>query len=259
MSQAYPVACLSKSPFVLTGYFAAGDGRMVPIVPTTCPGHLVNGGGPCSVRVVHYRGRKTGPQHPLAVARCRSHAVAFTLYPSGFAPYQRLPTVRMAPDGSALEPDSSSPHDPLDVSFNASLFEAALDASKGHAWARDSAASPTVIPDRWWSTQCRHLAMAACLLALSATTSEQSCATIAMLLSVELIVLRAPLGARGYRTLGGAIRRVLEQMRGGVRRALRLLYCGHVAALWGEPLHWNVERNAYERSPFLRPAVQDIE
>jgi len=185
--------------------------------------------------------------------------VAFTLYPSGFAPYQRLPTVRMAPDGSALEPDSSSPHDPLDVSFNASLFEAALDASKGHAWARDSAASPTVIPDRWWSTQCRHLAMAACLLALSATTSEQSCATIAMLLSVELIVLRAPLGARGYRTLGGAIRRVLEQMRGGVRRALRLLYCGHVAALWGEPLHWNVERNAYERSPFLRPAVQDIE
>ena len=229
---------------------------MVASVPKCCPRHLVDGRRPCSMRVVHIRTRKTGPPHPLAVARCATHGVAFTLYPAGYAPYQRQPTLGLAPDGSAVEPDSSSPHDPLDASFSTSLFEAALDASKGHAWARDSAASPGVIPDRWWSTQCRYLARAACLLALSATTSELTCTTIAMLLSVELIVLRPPLGAQGYRALGGAIRRVLEQIRGGARRALRLLYCGHVAGLWGEPLHWDAGRDAYERSPFLRPQVQ---
>jgi len=213
------------------------------------------------VRVVHFRPRKTGPEHPLAVARCAIHGAAFTLYPAGFAPYQRLPTMRLAPDGTTLEPDRSSPQDPLDASFHASLFEAALDARQGRAWARDSAALPSAntsrTPDRWWSTQCRYLSTAESLLALSATTCEQACTTIALLLSVESIELRTPVGKQGYRVLGDAICRVLAQIRGGARRALRLLYCGHVAGLWGEPLHWDVRRNAYERSPFLRPTAPD--
>lgn len=47
----------------------------------------------------HWRARKHGPGFPLAVARCRVHGRAFTLYPPAWVPYGRLAIAPAKLDG----------------------------------------------------------------------------------------------------------------------------------------------------------------
>jgi hypothetical protein len=64
------------------------------LVPAVMPPELrarVEGEEPACVLVVHrVRERKAGPQIPVIVAQCRTHRRAFTLYPLGHIPYERL-------------------------------------------------------------------------------------------------------------------------------------------------------------------------
>jgi hypothetical protein len=60
---------------------------------------------PCKICLHLLRERRTGPGHPVAVIRCRSHGRFFTIYPPGFVPYgrQKLPMRRaeVAPGSGA--------------------------------------------------------------------------------------------------------------------------------------------------------------
>jgi len=134
--------------------------------------------------------------------------------------------------------------------FAQTVFESALDAKEGRAWAREPDSYDDA-PEQWWPTQGRHLALTARLVGIARDLSEPVRSSIAAVLSVNHLQLREGSRAAGYRAVGQAICDVLEQMRGGARRALQLLICGSLAGLWGEPLYWDAQRQVIERSPFL--------
>ncbi len=133
------------------------------------------------------------------------------------------------------------------------VFAAALDAKAGKAWVR---ATMTEVPDAWWSTQGRHLRLAARLVGVAIDLPERIRLSIATLLSVGMLSLRDLCQAKGYRARGAGICSVLEQMKGhAFARAEQLLVCGHLTGQWGEPLHWDVRRRVLVRSPFCIPGT----
>ncbi|MCP3980169.1 MAG: hypothetical protein GY716_12760 [bacterium] len=180
----------------------------------------------------------------MAVVRCQTHDCRFTLYPSGFAPYRRQPVLRMGPDGEPTPGDSGRDE------FADTLFEAAIDARVGRAWARDTVDEDDP-PDRWWGTQGRHLALAARLVGIAKDLADSVRERIAAALQVGTLVLREHSAARGFRAIGAAVCDVFGRLRARSRRAEQLLLCGHLTEHWGEPWRWDATRRRMERSPFL--------
>lgn len=242
MSRSYPKRPPPSRPFIVTPYTADADGQLIAEMPARCP--LSEGAASterCRLVIDHLRQRKTGPRHPLAVVRCRTHGCGFTLYPAGFGPYLRQPVVQMAPDGQCAPAGQDE--------FAGTLFEAAVDAKQGRPWARTSETEDDP-PERWWGTQGRHLRFAARLVGVAHDLADAVRETIAAALSVSALVLREHSLARGYRAIGEAVCDVLGRFRGGPRRAWQLLVCGHLAGHWGSPWQWDAQRAVMERSPF---------
>lgn len=235
----------SPRPFIVTPYRCGPDGRLEPAVPGSCP-LGPDSPGACDLRFHHARPRKTGPPFPLMVYLCRRHELAFTLYPPGFAPYQRVAVQRLAPSGGAILSEAECPatDDRLRRDFEGTLFEAALEGATGSTWARDSEAGPV---SRWWSTQGRQLDRALVLVGAAPDEVESVREQIAVTLGVETLRLRE--SARrvseggGYRGKAEAIFDVLGALRRDATRALRLLSAAHLARLWGKPRAWLEERN----------------
>jgi hypothetical protein len=207
----------------------------------------------CDLRIDHTRHRKTGPEHPLTVLRCRTHDCAFTLYPPGYAPYRRQPVLQVAPDGRPIRGEG----DGKETDFDGTVFEAALDARRRRPWPRASGQGPRDgpcpdPPERWWGTQGRHLTLAARLVGVAHDLSDRVRSFIAAVVSVDTLQLREGACVTGYHHIGEAVCGVLARMKGGARRAWQLLICSHLIGHWGEPLYWDAERQVLERSP-LRP------
>jgi len=184
----------------------------------------------------------------LAVARCSVHGLGFTLYPLGYAPYRRQQVLKLAPDGTADRAGAGG----LREEFERTVFDAALDGAEGRPWARDS---DDEIPDRWWSTQGRHLRLAARLLGMIAP--ERLRDRIAAALSVSGLRQREGAVAKGFRAVSTAICGLLSKLRGApAARAYALLVCGHLAGHWGEPMRWDRAREDLIRSPFCAPGTR---
>jgi hypothetical protein len=188
--------------------------------------------------------------------RCHTHGKCFTLYPPGFGPYLRKPVLRLAPDGGVPLADERKDPDDLEA-FEDTLFEAALDACEGRAWARNS---DREIPERWWGTQGRHLGLALGLLGICAAFTDRLRETIADVLRVDLLVLHQEAtkqteGNLGYRERGKAISRVLRKLRRDRGTAFRLLFSGYAIGQWGLPLSWDPKRDILERLPFHLPGT----
>ncbi len=254
MPGSYPCRPRSNRPFIVTPYIAGPDGRLTAQIPSCCPAGCGSGEAGCRLWIERHRPRKTGPQHALTVLWCRTHRCAFTLYPPAYAPYRRQAVLRVAPDGEPIRGEG----DPQQTDFGGTVFEAALDAKRGRAWARESGKQS---PEQWWGTQGRHMRLAARLAGVARDLGERVRHAIATVLSVATLELIEGTRAAGYRGIGTAICAVLGRLRGGARRARQLLLCGHLSGNWGEPLHWDAQRRFLERSPFpaagteaLRPA-----
>ena len=72
------------------------------VLPSSCLGH--SDGRACDVRRHSTRARKCGPEQELTVLRCRTHGVAFTVYPVGWTPYDRAPLVAAASQETVFTP-----------------------------------------------------------------------------------------------------------------------------------------------------------
>jgi len=250
MSQSYPEPSCQSRPFICTPYVAGRGGRLCAKIPDRCPTRACS---PCTttdcgLRVEHYRPRKTGPPHALAVVRCRTHGCAFTLYPPGYAPYRRQSVLRVSYDGSSIFREPGRTVERGD--FDGTLFESALDARDGVAWARESGSAILDVPERYWAGQGRHLRLAARITGVASALSERMRVLISMVLSVDCLGLKEGARAAGYRAIGKAICSVLAKLTGRARRARALLTCGAVVGSWGEPLHWDAKRRVLERTPF---------
>ena len=247
MPLSHPKRPSARRSFIISPYSPDRDGKLIAALPTRCP-KGVEADTPCAIKAKGWRKRKTGPGFPLRVLWCKSHNEHFTLYPPGYAPYQRAPVLRLAPDGARVLDEEGKALAGA-KSFEGTLFEAVIEARQKRPWARNSNKG---VPDRWWSTQGRHLALALRLTGVSESTDERLQETLAMVLGVRQLVIHevAQRPKRGYEERGKAAWSVLRLVPRGRIRALRLLLCGYLIGKWGEPWSWDPRRGALERLPF---------
>lgn len=245
MAPEYPSRPRLCRAFLVTSYTVDAAGQVDAVMPSRCPvGVDASTGGECGVALHHRRARKTGPGHALCVVKCRAHGLAFTLYPPGYAPYRRQAVLRLTPEGDPIRREGSA----VQAEFEDTVFAAALDAKEGKRWVRETKAE---VPERWWSTQGRHLRLTARLVGVAIDLAEKTRESIAAVLSVGLFSLRNLCQAEGYRALGAGVCSVLGWLQGRASvRAQQLLVCGHLIGQWGEPLHWDATRRVLMRSPF---------
>lgn len=177
----------------------------------------------------------TGPYSPLTVARCLTHGIAFTLYPHGQVPYGRAAIAPVAPDGRVSIDDVVGA-----AAFAGTVFDAALDASRGSPWPRDSRRRGC---DGYWSKQATHLDYAAHLTGIAPAFDDVLREAMAGALRVDLLLLRDATHAFGaattYRDRGAAVCAVLERLAGESCLVERLAAAGHLAGLWGAPFLWD--------------------
>jgi len=231
--------------FVVAPYFPDPQQRLRAKRPALgpCAGR---GGEPCRLFLDHRRSRKTGPVFALEVLRCRSHGLAFTLYPPGHVPYGRVALAPVAPDGRALVVSETGAS-----RFQGTLFEAALDAAQGRTWpqeAEDGHADPR------FPTQRRRLARACQLLGVAPSLEAQTRACIGSILGVAGQLLHdgaCDIEQRpGLKSRAEAVVRVLDAL--GTQASLfdRLAACGHGVGLWPALHRWHPDAARLQR-PFL--------
>lgn len=195
-------------------------------LPARCP--LGADGSPCRVLAHARRARKSGPEHPVAVCRCHSHSVSFTVYPPGHVPYGRVAIAAADSEGRLVRGDA----------LGSTVFSAVLDASDGNGVVGEDAARESRVHRR---TQGRRIDLCAAIVGLGGVLSEQVRGRIADALSVPLLTLRAMTqtyaASRSTRERAGAVLLVLKGMD-LARRRIGLLVAGHYAGLWGRPSYW---------------------
>jgi len=154
----------------------------------------------------------------------------------------------VAPDGQLIYGEG----DRQRTQFGDTVFDAALNA-KGE---RQPLTKPSERPPKKPSRSCRRqLQLAARVVGVARGLSDRVRLPIATILSVATLHLREGSRAAGHWGIAKAVRWVLRRLRAGPRTAMQLLVCGHLAGLWGEPLHWDDQRQVLKRSPFAAVAV----
>jgi hypothetical protein len=221
-----------QRPFVVTPYtLCEGDEELRPTIPDECPVSATGGSRePCRIHVHQRRKRKTGPGYPLFVVCCDVHSCTFTLYPPGFAPYQRQGVLQLSPCGKRVFGEGEA----AQTDFRTTMFEAAVD------------------PQNQGRREVRRDRRSARVVGFSRHLDDRQRSQIASSLSVPTGPLHYWLteSSRGTRT---AVREVLAQLTGTRKyRASKLLVAGHLAGCWGEPLFYDVDREDIIRSPFCR-------
>jgi hypothetical protein len=246
-------------PFLITAYLPDRQGRLVAKLPERCL--AAEGDEPCRLRIDHYRERKTGPCFSLAVVRCSTHQVAFTMYPPGHYPYGRVAVAPIAPGGELLlkgdagaaetshaegeetsvatsdaEEDAASGR----LDWSLTVFGAAQDASQGQAWPREK-------PSRW-RTQGRWLQLGAQLLGIGPVTDgtedeqryrEQMAGMLGVPALHVLEGARHFRNSRGYRERGRVVLALLARLPTLRSLGERILAAGAIAGLWGRPSRWD--------------------
>jgi hypothetical protein len=194
----------------------------------------------CELTVHHRRERKTGPQIPVTVLRCRTHHRAFTLYPLGHVPYGRLAVAPVGFDGQVM---LSTEHEPQvatkpSPAWRATLFESAFAVIHEQ---------PVKLTDpRWWATEARdQLAHGATLLGIHPDLSAAEADAIAFRLEIPRLELRAAVDAyehgRGRAARGRVLVGVLDRL-GDARLLDRMLAAGACAGCWGTVTRWDAAR-----------------
>jgi hypothetical protein len=220
------------SPFVTTPYWVSPEGT-VAVLPGR--GSCWDRDRPCQVERHDRRARKTGPEWGwVAVARCRAHGRAFTIYPPGHVPYGRVPLVELAPDGSAVRRNERDGPSPVPET----LLLAASDAAKGKRWPREEAREGSVR-----STQRRRVALAAVFFGLLSgkTPRVDTVAAVTQLPEGVLVETIQVLAASSdFELWGRKVTSVAVDLADRAGRVVmdRLAVLGHLAGSWGRPFRW---------------------
>jgi hypothetical protein len=223
---------VARRHLVVTPYETDGVNKMVPQIPDTCP-LGVKDGRPCRLFLDHWRSRKTGPCFPLNVLRCRTHEIAFTLYPPGYTPWGRKKWAPVAPDGTVVACEEGASR------FQDTYFEAALVAAEGIVWAREKEVEEDFRNPSFITQQCR-LDRALRLLGLKGDRAW--CEAFAQTLSIPGQRLHEAAQTltkwpSNLSALGRAVRDVLSEIPRFLGDLFeRLAACGAAVGLW-PPLH----------------------
>jgi hypothetical protein len=169
---------------------------------------------------------------PLAIRRCRTHGLYFTVYPPGFTPYARQRMLPESERGSAVDDTTR---------WAGTVFEAAAQASAGEAGLRDAGFDAPSMPRH--ATQRRRVERAARLLGLSPEIDERRAEHVAHALDLPGLDHRHE--RRGFaqaltlRERGGVILSLLGRLAPSPMLERRLLCAGCLVELWGVPVLWD--------------------
>lgn len=248
----------ASRPFVIAPY-RLRDGQLVADMPAQCVRFQQVGEGEqaagCKVGLHARRVRKTGPGFALFVAKCRTHQVAFTLYPPGHVPYGRVAVAPVDLAGAPLyessdaesECEQEQPATPVardaepasetrSLAWAATLFRAAQDGAQRLPWPRGATGNAGA-----WRTQGRWLALGAVILGLtSAAESWQRAGLLGISALTRREASAAYADARGYQGRGRATLMALAELsRLGARIQDLLLCAGHTGSRWGPAWRWD--------------------
>jgi len=231
----------ARRPFVVVSYGPSAAGTLTAMLPEAGYCSALDD-RKCSIVRSYCRGRKTGPRHPLLVVRCRTHGVAFTLYPPGYVPYGRAPVAPVEQGDAEADAGGAALAD--------TVLEAAQDAAQGAAWPRECEGGSS----KWWGTQCRQVSVATALCGvlpdLDAAARQAQAAALWTPLLLLLQGAKAIAAAPGYRSRGQAVMAVLDRVAPGPCVLQRVLAAGHLAGLWGAPWRWDQDARQLRRWSF---------
>lgn len=207
------------------------------VMPRSCV-HALTGDEACVLIVHHVRERKTGPQIPVTVLKCRTHRRAFTLYPLGHVPYGRLAIAPVGLDGEVVFSTECEPQEADGKRLPAwrrTLFES--------AFAAIYETTVKLTDRRWWATEAQEqLARGAAIMGVHPDLSVQEADAIAFRLEIPRLVLRQAADAyergRGRAARGRVIVDVLSEL-GDHCLLDRLLAAGACAGCWGTVTRWD--------------------
>jgi len=229
--------------YVISEYYADDEGTFRPELPVYGPCHNWDD-CPCKIISQFFRNRETGPCFPLLIVKCETHDIAFTIYPPGYYPYGRKLIVQVAPNGDCI----ATKHD-LER-FEGTLFDAAMDAARGHHWPSESMEN-SLTPRR--TTQNRHLSRTALMLGVQPGLHERLREEISGILALPgqpyydctAIVNEHP----DARHQSKAICNLLEQLENSPSIFDRLAEVGAKVCLWPPPKRWDPRHKRFRSPP----------
>ena len=208
-------------------YYPNKDGFMDTELPENGPCRDVDGHA-CEIGRDHYRDRKTGPEFPILVGRCRIHQLRFTIYPIGFAPYYRKRIAPVSPDGSLVVEGKGAEQ------FAGTYFDAALDAAKSQSWWHSYQEQSESLPA--FTTQSMHLKRMCAWFGIAPDSDMKQQEAVIHLLGVpgQLLHDNANLiqAQPGYHNQGIAICAILDAVTIQFSLFERIAELGAISGFW---------------------------
>ena len=235
-----------RDVFATATYSPGPDGELHVVLPSRCPFASPLDDN-CRLHVDHRRERKTGPGFPVAVLACATHAERrFTAYPPGHFPYGREPLLAASPNGPLLLDGPTG-----ELSWQNTLFQAAIDAGVGVRWHTGSPADDLLRR----RTQGRRLERIERLLGVHQSLNDRDREEIAARLQVPTMVIRdaAMRWQDCWTGRGRAVETVLTAPQIDATFLDRLLSAGYVSAAWPRPARWCPRRRVWLRARPLPP------
>ncbi len=227
----YIPTTIATRSYVVAPYAPDLNNNMSAQIPNRCT-HNTIGQDKCKIYFDHSRLRKTGPEFPLMVVRCRTHRIAFTLYPPGFSPWGRSPWVRLAPDGGQIHTEEG-------IDFRGTYFEAALDAAEDVFCLREQNPDEFVSSLTLVTQQC-HLQRSAQLLGFGGAPIEAFSQTLDLSGQQFHEALAAVKAESDQRVgLGKFVAKVLSVLSTATYAQFeRIAACGAAVGLWPQLYVW---------------------
>ena len=236
---------VARRHLVVTPYEADSENKMVPQFPDTCP-LGVHDGQPCRLFLDHLRPRKTGPCFSLSVMCCRTHGIAFTLYPPGHVPWGRQSWAPVAPDGTVLTTEEGA------LCFQGTYFDAALDAAMDVVWPKEKVFEEDFHYPSFLTQQC-HLERALKLLGLKEESAGREAFAQTLFLPGQILhaASQAIVGSSALNTIGRVVSDVLAELPVVLGDLFeRLTACGAAVGLWPELHVWRPHLRQLQRRVF---------
>ena len=225
----------ARTCFIITPYQADDSGVFRPLVPALCR-RAVNDAKPCELHVHHWRERKTGPEVPLLVMRCRTHGVAFTLYPPGHVPYGRCAVAPVNLQGEPLHVAGEQGREAT-LSWEQTIFGAAMDAASRQPWPRSNGGSQQ---QGCWRTQGRRIALLGLVVGLDGADDSPMVGPLGVSALGQREARAAYARAKGYAARGRAVSTIAMELQSASCDVLDLiLAAGFACGQWGCPLRWD--------------------
>ena len=183
---------------------------------------------------------------------CCTHGGAFTVYPTGFAPYLRRPMVGLPVRvESPCPPGETVVESQLDAFVEGSAFASTLDVARDNlGGVRDSNSAG------WLPTQKRQVTRSASWLGLASgltATGRTDWADALGIGPVELDRLAGAFGAtHDLVQRGRTLAQVLDQLASGDCLVERLAWAGYLAGFWGKPFFWLPSKASWSAFTFRR-------